>query len=292
LTLATPGASLAALKELDPRLALAFNAHRTRLWRVVLARALTIAGLLALALYTHHWGAWTAFGVIGFMQAAGLIALVLVSRMPDRLRARLEVDERELAWLHAAPEPRTKLHRVELHDREGDLTALFVPAAIARGATEAARELAHAPTVTTDDAARAAVEPRQRLLGKLVQLERAASTTAAPKLAQHAATATAAVAAWRRRLFPPLAHPYRAEPEAAGTAADVEARLDKLLHLYASAKLGEGHRVKVEAIERAKNLPEGILTPELFTAEIAALLDELHAHAMAVRPDVDAGPTS
>jgi hypothetical protein len=50
--------------------------------------------------------------------------------------------------------------------------------------------------------------------------------------------------------------------------------------------------VKVEAIERAKNLPEGILTPELFTAEIAALLDELHAHAMAVRPDVDAGPTS
>ena len=277
---------------LDPRLTLAFGVHRTRLWRVVAARVLSIAVLLAIALYVRHWGTWVLFGVVGFMQAGGAIALTLVSRMPARLRAQLEAGDAELVWLHCAPEPRTKLHRVELYTRTGDMTVLFVPAAVAKGASDAARALPRAVTVTTDAAERAAAEPRHRLAGKLAKLEEEALATKAPKLAGQAPIATAAVAAWRAHLLGDGAHPYRAERDPAradvlaagagpldGPLPEVEARVDKLLHLYASAKLGESHRVKVDAIVRDKNLPDGIFEGELFTDEIARALAELHALA-------------
>lgn len=147
---------------LDPRIALAFGAYHTKLRRVIAARVLSIAALLAVALYVRHWGTWVLFGVVGFMQAGGAIALLVVSRMPGRLRAQLDADDAELAWLHSAPEPRTKLHRIELYTRAGEMTVLFVPAAIAEGAIEAARGLSHRPTVTTDAVERAAAEARQR----------------------------------------------------------------------------------------------------------------------------------
>lgn len=261
---------------LDPRLTLAFGAYRTRLWRVVAARVLSVAALLAVALYVRHWGTWVLFGVLGFMQAGGAIALLVVSRMPGRLRAQLEADEAELAWLHSAPEPRTKLHRVELYTRAGDMTVLFVPAAVAGGAIEAARALAHGPTVTTDTAEHAAAEPRHRLAGKLVKLDKEARATQAPKLAQQAAVASAAITAWRERLA-------TGSGPLEGPLPEVEARVDRLLHLYASAKLGERHRLKMDAIVRDKNLPEGIVEGELFTREIAAALAELQALAESPR---------
>jgi hypothetical protein len=281
---------------LDPRLALAFGAYRTRLWRVIAARVVSVAALLAIALYVRHWGTWVLFGVVGFLQAGGAIALLFVSRMPGRLRAQLDADDAELAWLHSAPEPRTKLHRVELYTRAGDMTVLFVPAAVAAGAIDAARALSHGPTVTTDAVEHAAAEPRQRLAGKLVKLEREARATQAPKLAEQAIVASAAINAWRDHLARAGAHPYRAERDAAraivgttgsgaldGPLPEVEARVDKLLILYASAKLGEDHRVKVDAIVRDKSLPDGLIEGELFTREIALALAELQALAESSR---------
>jgi hypothetical protein len=173
------------------------------------------------------------------------------------------------------------------------MTVLFVPAAVAAGAIEAARALPHGPTVTTDAVEHAAAEPRQRLAGKLVKLEREACATHAPKLAEQAVVASAAINAWRDQLARAGAHPYRAEGDAAranvgtgpldGPLPEVEARVDKLLLLYDSAKLGEGHRVKVDAIVRDKNLPAGLIEGELFTKEIAAALAELQALAESSR---------
>lgn len=161
---------------LDPRIALAFDAYHTKLRRVIAARVLSIAALLAVALYVRHWGTWVLFGVVGFMQAGGAIALLVVSRMPGRLRAQLDADDAELAWLHAAPEPRTKLHRVELHTRTGDMTVLFVTAAIAEGAIQAARGLSHRPTVTTDAVERAGAEPHHRQIHARAESSREGSS--------------------------------------------------------------------------------------------------------------------
>lgn len=273
---------------LDPRLALAFNVYQTRLWRTVAARVIGVAVLLLLALYVRHWGTWVLFGVMGLMQAGGAVALTLVSRIPGRIRAQLEPHAAELMWVHTAPEPRTKLSRVELYTRTGDMTVLFVPAAVAHGATDAARASPHAVTVTTSAAEHAAAEPRHRLAGKLAKLEKEALATKAPKLAEQAAVASAAVTAWRAHLARAGAHPYRAESRDVFDVGsgpldvallDAEARVDKLLLLYASAKLGESHRVKVDAIVKDKNLPEGLIKSELFTTEIAQALTELHALA-------------
>jgi hypothetical protein len=279
---------------MDPRLSLAFGAYRSQAVRTAVIRVLVVAALLVLALYVRHWGMWTFFGIAAFMQGGGAITLLLVSRMSRRVRAELEADPRQLAWLHSMPEPRTKLHRVELHTRAGEMTVLFVPPAIAKGAIDAAREQPQAPTVTTDAAEHAAVEPRHRLAGKLTKLERSARAARAPKLSAQASAAGEAAAAWRDRLLGSALHPYRAEREGASgdggavtigagpldaRLVDVEARVDKLLHLYASAELGEGHRAKMSTIAREKALPEGLVAREHFTEEIAALVSELRALA-------------
>lgn len=279
---------------MDPRLSLAFGAYRSQAVRTALLRLLVIAGLLALALYLRHWGMWTFFGIVAFLQGGGALMLVLVSRMSRHVRAELDADPRQLVWLHSMPEPRTKFHRVELHTRAGESTVLFVPPGIAKGAIDAAREQPQSPTVTTDEAGRAAVEPRHRLAGKLTKLERAAQATKAPKLATHAESVAATAAAWRDRLIGSLQHPYRAERDAApgggGVVAvgagpldarlvDVEARADKLLLLYASAALGEDHRAKMSSLAKEKSLPEEMFAREHFTDEIAVLVSELRALA-------------
>lgn len=270
----------------DPRLSLAFGVYRSQVWRAVGTRFVMIAALLGVALFVRHWGTWTLFGVVGFMQAGGSIALLVVSRTSRRIRAELEADPRQLVWLHTAPEPRTKLHRVELYTRAGDMTVLFVPAAIAKGALDAAREQPQSPTTTTDAAEHAAAEPRHRLAGKLVKLEKAATSTGAPKLAALGELATAASSEWRARLVGPGAHPFRSEPPVGvgsgpldARLVEAEARVDKLLHLYLSSELGESHRAKMSAIEREKALPEGMVARELFTDEISVLLAELRALA-------------
>ncbi len=93
-----------------------------------------------------------------------------------RVETLTVADDAELAWLHSAPEPRTKLHRVELHTRAGDMTVLFVTAAIAEGAIEAARGLSHRPTVTTDAVERAAAEPHHRQLQARTESSREGSS--------------------------------------------------------------------------------------------------------------------
>ena len=279
---------------MDPRLSLAFGAYRSQAVRTAILRLLIIAALLALALYVRHWGMWTFFGLAAFAQGGGAIALLVVSRTSRHVRAQLEADPRQLAWLHSMPEPRTKLHRIELHTRAGEMTVIFVPPAIAKGAIHSAREQPQSPTVTTTAEEHAAAEPRHRLAGKLTKLERSARAARAPKLAAHAEAAAEAAATWRERLVGSALHPYRAERDASpgegGVVAigagpldarlvDVEARVDKLLHLYASAELGEGHRAKMSTLAKEKSLPEGLVDRELFTDEIAVLVSELRALA-------------
>ncbi|MBS2017072.1 MAG: hypothetical protein JST00_29570 [Deltaproteobacteria bacterium] len=278
---------------MDPRLSLAFRAYRMQVLRAVGMRALVIAALLGGALYVRHWGMWTFFGITAFLQSVAAIAVLLASRSSRHVYAELEADPRQLVWLHSMAEPRTKLHRVELHTRAGDTTLLFVPPPIAKGAIEAAREQPQTPTVTTDAAAHAAVEPRHRLAGKLTKLERSARAARAPKLTAAAEDTAAAAAAWRERLVGAALHPYRAERDAAtpeGSVAigagpldarlvDVEARVDKLLHLYSAAALGEDHRAKMSSIAREKALPEEVFAREHFTDDIATLVAELRALA-------------
>lgn len=278
---------------MDPRLSLAFRAYRLQVLRAVGMRALLIASLLGGALYVRHWGMWTFFAITAFLQSVAAIAVLLASRSSSHVRAELEADPRQLVWLHSMPEPRTKLHRVELHTRAGETTLLFVPPPIARAAIEAGREQPQGPTVTTDAAEHAAVEPRHRLAGKLTRLERAARAARAPKLAAAAEATAEAAALWRERLVGAALHPYRAERDAAraeGPVAigdgpldarlvDVEARVDELLHLYSASAMGEGHRAKMSALAREKSLPEDLVAREHFTEDIATKVSELRAMA-------------
>jgi hypothetical protein len=250
------------------QLAIAFDAHRARMARVTIMCVVAVAALFALAMWVRHWGTWTLFGVIAFLQAPGALVLLYVDKSIRRMRARLTADIRELAWLHTAPEPRTKLHRIELHDRHGDLAILFVLPAITPPVIEAVRPFAR---VTTTDADRAAEEPLQRLLGKIAKLEAEAEAATGPRLRELRGAVTELVSAWSARV--------ERDPSPA-IASKLEAHIDRLLVLYDASKSGEPHRQEMKAIADEKGFGEALtkaVAPEHFAGEIAALLVEATA---------------
>lgn len=234
---------------MDPRFVVAFDFHRGRLARAVLFRVATFVGVLTIALYVRHWGTWTLFGVLGTMSAFNLVMLTVVGRSFSKARARYEAEPTALAWVHSAPEPRTKLHRVELHDRFGEVAYLFVPSGHAAGLLEAAQAQSPTPILTRSDEERATAEPLCRFAAKLARAETSARAAVPPKLRAETERVVQAVIAWQTRF----------------TEVDADARkqaetcLDELLHLYASAELGKG--------------------TETFTSDIGAKTTELRALA-------------
>jgi hypothetical protein len=256
----------------DPRLSVAFDTYATRLRNVIVMRVAIVLVVLGVALYVRHWGAWVLFGAaLLFVGVPGGV-LTYVRGALLRSRASLEGDPSRIAWLHTAKEPRTNLHRIELHDRVGEVAYLFVPEPIAVAAADAARELSHRPLVTTSDEERQSHEAAQRLAGKLGKLEEAARAAEAPRLREQRERVDALVVACRSALDrPPL-------------PAGLEAGIDRLLHLYSASRLGEDHRKKMTTIAEEKRLPSTVFAPEHFTDEIAALVAELQAKVDAPQP--------
>ncbi len=246
---------------LDPRLATAFIAAAHRYRRVVLVRASIIAVELALTLYLDHWAVWIVVGLLGFGQLVVLVMLPFVARRMRRWRARLAADVTALAWLHAVPDAKARAYRLELHDRADDVMELYATEAVATDAVAAARALAHQPTVTTTEAARAETAPVHRLASKLRQLADAARAASSAGLTAQAANAARAVATWRARLFASADGAGPLRPAATWPAqphAELERQLDRLLHLYGA-----------DAIGRRGGATS---SRELFTAEITAAL--------------------
>jgi hypothetical protein len=238
---------------LDPRLARAFDAHRTRLLTVLVVRVGSVVVLLALALLGRHWFYWTLFAVVAFLQVPGAFILVVVDRNVRRLRTRLEGDVTELAWLHTGPEPRSKLHRIELHDARDRSEVLFTAPAIAGQAAEAARALVTRPVVTTSDEERAAVEPRFRLAKKLGQIEKEADALQAARARAQRGTLTELGEAWRARVD---------RDGGVAIAPELTRLLDELLGHYIAQRMAkqrdyftdEIHAKLVEAIDVCRGL--------------------------------------
>jgi hypothetical protein len=246
-------------------LALAFDADRARAIRVTLMRIVVLIGVTVAAFVVRHWATWTLFGVMTFLQLPGVLVLSWVARRNAAARARLEAEPTRLVWLHTMPEPRTKLHRIELHERNGEQTVLFVLPEIAKRCAEATRELAHRPAISTSEEERKAEEPRQRLEGKLVRLGEAARSAKAPRLREQSASVEAFLASWK----------------ASGRehATTIEPKIDRLLLLYDASERGEGHREKMTAMVEEKKLDavKEIFAPELFTDEITSIVSEVSA---------------
>ncbi len=133
----------------EKTLAAAFASQRARLARVLLVRLVVEGAVVFGALHLRHWAMWTVFGIVTFFQVATLIGLVIALRMSERFRAKVANNPSLVVRIHTAPEPRTKLQRLELHDAAGDTAYLFVTPAMADEVLVAMAALPSAPTVTT-----------------------------------------------------------------------------------------------------------------------------------------------
>ncbi len=259
---------------LPPAVSRAFDDQAARSLRVGALRVVILLPFLGVALWLRHWAAWVVFGVVAFLQLLPAILLFGWVRPRSRRAQRtLEKDASRVVWLHTEPEARSKLHRIELHDRAGEVETVFTDEATARSAADAMR--AHA-IVTTTAEERAAAEPRLRLAGKLVKLDEESASAEPPRLREQRGNVEAFLAAWDARIE---------RDGGAAIAPEIERRVDQLLHYYHATRIGEpGRRRRSESIgEDEREVLDAIFARELFTDDIAKLLVELNELASSRR---------
>jgi hypothetical protein len=256
-------------------LARAFDDQASRSLRVGVTRIAILVPIFGLAYWAHHWALWALFGIATFLQLLpAILVLAWVGPRARRLQRKLEKDASGIVWVHTEAEARSKLHRIELHDRVGDVETVFTNEALAQGGVEAMRALG--VVVTKTAAERETVEPKMRLAGKIAKLDEASVAAEPPRLREQRANVEAFLAAWDARVE---------RDGGAEVAAEIESRVDKALHYYNATRIGEPGRKRMRKLTHEKKLEafESVFAPEHFTDDIAKLLVELNELATSPR---------
>ena len=186
------------MSKLDPRIAKAIEFDSLRALRFMILRVLVLAVAIAIIAFVKSWLIGVPVGLVALLFVLPEVVDRTLLREHRAKAAALKADPSRVVWVHYWAHGE-KICPVFVYDRNADFAVLHLPSGYARPLLDAFRARAVPPLITTTDEEKRIVEPRQKFLGRLHELEARVTSAPQPALQALAAGAVATIAKLHER---------------------------------------------------------------------------------------------
>ena len=181
----------------DPRVERAIDFHHRRAQRVRMVRAIAFAALVLVFAFVPSGYVRAPVGIVLVLSTLFVVVDLLLVRSHRAVAKEIEADMAKVVWVHYFVNG-DKICPLFLYDERGNFAPLHLPGGYARPLIDAFRALEKPPVITTDDDERRIVEPRQKLIAKILEVEDFAKDAKQDSLRALASSAITALERQRR----------------------------------------------------------------------------------------------